>query len=288
VLDGNGRPVPHTLVEVWQANAAGRYPHPRDQHNAPLDPNFPGAGAHADRRRGPLSLRDHPPGEYPWRNHYNAWRPAHIHFSLFGPAIATRLVTQMYFPGDPLMDDDPMFNSVPDERAPQAADLALRLGDDDSRDGARVQVRHRAARARRDADGKLPSGRADHAHLLLADDRAVPAHRHDVDGRRDDGRCFGAGERVTLGGRMIDADGLAVNDADARDLAGERARQVRASRGQPRPAGRSPGFTGFGRVYTDKDGAFRVHTIKPGRVPGPDGHAAGAAPERDDLHARAS
>jgi protocatechuate 3,4-dioxygenase beta subunit len=117
VLDGNGRPVPHTLVEVWQANAAGRYPHPRDQHDAPLDPNFPGAGrtlTDADGRYRFVTIR---PGEYPWRNHYNAWRPAHIHFSLFGPAIATRLVTQMYFPGDPLMDDDPMFNSVPDERA---------------------------------------------------------------------------------------------------------------------------------------------------------------------------
>jgi len=117
VLDGNGRPVPHTLVEVWQANAAGRYPHPRDQHNAPLDPNFPGAGRTLTDAEGRYRFVTIRPGEYPWRNHYNAWRPAHIHFSLFGPALATRLVTQMYFPGDPLMDDDPMFNSVPDERA---------------------------------------------------------------------------------------------------------------------------------------------------------------------------
>ena len=117
VLDGNGRPVPHTLVEVWQANAAGRYPHPRDQHNAPLDPNFPGAGRTLTDGEGRYRFVTIRPGEYPWRNHYNAWRPAHIHFSLFGPAFATRLVTQMYFPGDPLMDDDPMFNSVPDERA---------------------------------------------------------------------------------------------------------------------------------------------------------------------------
>ena len=117
VLDGNGRPVPHTLVEVWQANAAGRYPHPRDQHNAPLDPNFPGAGRTLTDGEGRYRFVTIRPGEYPWRNHYNAWRPAHIHFSLFGPALATRLVTQMYFPGDPLMDDDPMFQSIPDERA---------------------------------------------------------------------------------------------------------------------------------------------------------------------------
>jgi protocatechuate 3,4-dioxygenase, beta subunit len=119
VLDGNARPVANTLVEVWQANAAGRYPHPRDVHNAPTDPNFTGCGrtlTDGDGRYRFVTVR---PGEYPWRNHYNAWRPAHIHFSLFGPAIATRLVTQMYFPGDPLLEYDPMYMSVPDERARQ-------------------------------------------------------------------------------------------------------------------------------------------------------------------------
>jgi len=117
LLDGNGKPVPHSLVEIWQANAAGRYPHKRDNHNAPLDPNFHGAGRTLTDAEGRYRFVTIRPGEYPWRNHYNAWRPAHIHFSLFGPAFATRLVTQMYFPGDPLMEDDPMFNSVPDERA---------------------------------------------------------------------------------------------------------------------------------------------------------------------------
>lgn len=117
VLDANGRPVPHTLVEVWQANAAGRYPHQRDQHNAPTDPNFTGAGRTQTDGEGRYRFITIRPGEYPWRNHYNAWRPAHIHFSLFGPAFATRLVTQMYFPGDPLLDYDPMFTSIPDERA---------------------------------------------------------------------------------------------------------------------------------------------------------------------------
>jgi protocatechuate 3,4-dioxygenase beta subunit len=117
VLDANARPVASTLVEIWQANGAGRYPHKRDNHNAPLDPNFTGCGrtlTDAEGRYRFISIR---PGEYPWRNHYNAWRPAHIHFSLFGPAFVTRLVTQMYFPGDPLLDYDPMYQSIPDERA---------------------------------------------------------------------------------------------------------------------------------------------------------------------------
>jgi len=119
VLDENGRPIPHTLVELWQANAAGKYPHKADQHDAPTDPNFTGAGralTDADGRYRFVTIK---PGEYPWRNHYNAWRPAHIHFSLFGAAFATRLVTQMYFPGDPLLHFDPMYNCVPDEKARQ-------------------------------------------------------------------------------------------------------------------------------------------------------------------------
>ena len=117
VLDENARPVPHTLVEIWQANSAGRYPHRVDQHNAPTDPNFTGCGRALTDAHGNYRFVTIRPGEYPWRNHYNAWRPAHIHFSLFGQAFATRIVTQMYFPGDPLLAEDPMYNCVPDERA---------------------------------------------------------------------------------------------------------------------------------------------------------------------------
>jgi protocatechuate 3,4-dioxygenase beta subunit len=117
VLDENGRPVPHTLVEVWQANAAGRYPHPTDQHNAPLDPNFSGAGRTLTDAEGRYRFITIRPGEYPWRNHHNAWRPAHIHFSLFGQAFLTRMVTQMYFPGDPLLPYDPMFTCIENEAA---------------------------------------------------------------------------------------------------------------------------------------------------------------------------
>ncbi len=117
ILDDHGRPVPNTLVEVWQANAAGRYIHVGDQHDAPLDPNFSGAGRVVTDADGRYRFTTVKPGAYPWRNHHNAWRPAHIHFSLFGRSFASRLVTQMYFPGDPLLPLDPIFNSVPTEAA---------------------------------------------------------------------------------------------------------------------------------------------------------------------------
>ena len=117
VIDEDGRPAPNTLVEVWQANAAGRYLHEIDQHNAPLDPNFAGVGHALTDEQGRYRFVTIRPGEYPWKNHYNAWRPAHIHFSVFGPAFATRLVTQMYFPGDPLIPFDPIYNCTADEAA---------------------------------------------------------------------------------------------------------------------------------------------------------------------------
>ncbi len=117
VLDEDGRPVPHTLVEIWQANAAGRYVHVKDQHPAPLDPNFSGAGRAVTDADGRYRFVTIKPGAYPWRNHHNAWRPAHIHFSLFGPSFLSRVITQMYFPGDPLFPFDPIFQTVTDARA---------------------------------------------------------------------------------------------------------------------------------------------------------------------------
>jgi protocatechuate 3,4-dioxygenase, beta subunit len=113
VIDEYGRPVPNALIEVWQANAAGRYVHKVDQHEAPLDPNFLGAGRCITDAEGNYRFYTIKPGAYPWGNHYNAWRPNHIHFSVFGANIVTRLVTQMYFPGDPLLQYDPIFLSVP-------------------------------------------------------------------------------------------------------------------------------------------------------------------------------
>ncbi|MFN4309324.1 MAG: protocatechuate 3,4-dioxygenase subunit beta [Ferrovibrio sp.] len=117
VLDENGRPVPRTLIELWQANSTGRYRHALDQHDAPLDPNFTGYGRTVTDDEGRYRFITIKPGAYPWRNHHNAWRPQHIHLSLFGPSFMTRLVTQMYFPGDPLLPLDPIFNCVTDQRA---------------------------------------------------------------------------------------------------------------------------------------------------------------------------
>jgi len=119
VLDSGGRPVPDALVEIWQANASGRYAHVVDDHPAPLDPNFTGAGRCLTDSQGRYRFVTIKPGAYPWRNHHNAWRPAHIHFSLFGRAFTQRLITQMYFPSDPLFPLDPIFNSIPDPAARQ-------------------------------------------------------------------------------------------------------------------------------------------------------------------------
>ncbi|WP_082264873.1 protocatechuate 3,4-dioxygenase subunit beta [Rothia kristinae] len=117
VLDSAGRPVRGQLVEIWQANAAGRYIHKRDQHPAPIDPNFTGIGRTITGRDGSYSFVTIKPGPYPWKNHRNAWRPAHIHFSLFGTDFTQRMITQMYFPGDPLFPLDPIYQSIPDPKA---------------------------------------------------------------------------------------------------------------------------------------------------------------------------
>lgn len=119
VIDVNGKPLPDTLLEIWQANAAGRYRHEGDNHPAPLDPNFSGGGRCVTDAQGGYRFVTIKPGAYPWGNDTNAWRPAHIHFSLFGSAFVTRLVTQMYFPGDPLFELDPIANSVSDAKARQ-------------------------------------------------------------------------------------------------------------------------------------------------------------------------
>ncbi len=116
VLDEDGRPQPNTLIEIWQANACGRYVHGVDQHPAPLDPNFTGAGRAVTDADGRYKFVTIKPGAYPWGNHHNAWRPNHIHFSLFGPSFLSRIVTQMYFPGDPLFPFDPIFNSITDAK----------------------------------------------------------------------------------------------------------------------------------------------------------------------------
>jgi protocatechuate 3,4-dioxygenase beta subunit len=117
VVDENDRPVPHTMIEIWQANAAGRYDHPCDQHDAPVDPNFHGGGRVFSDADGWYQFVSIKPGAYPWRNHHNAWRPNHIHYSLFGTGFGQRIITQMYFPGDPLLALDPIYLAVPDPAA---------------------------------------------------------------------------------------------------------------------------------------------------------------------------
>ncbi len=117
ILDGDGHPVRNQLVEIWQANSAGRYIHKRDQHPAPLDPNFTGVGRCITTDDGSYEFTTIKPGPYPWKNHYNAWRPAHIHFSLFGTDFTQRMITQMYFPGDPLFALDPIYQSITDSKA---------------------------------------------------------------------------------------------------------------------------------------------------------------------------
>ena len=119
VLDENGKPLRGAMVEVWQANSSGRYHHIRDQHDAPLDPNFEGRARVFTDDEGNYRFTTVKPGAYPWRNHWNAWRPIHIHFGLHGPGFAQRLVTQMYFPGDPLLDLDPVFQGTADAAARQ-------------------------------------------------------------------------------------------------------------------------------------------------------------------------
>jgi protocatechuate 3,4-dioxygenase, beta subunit len=128
VLDEDGRPIRHALLEIWQSNAAGRYRHELDQHPAPLDPNFVGAGRCLTDDEGRYRFVTVKPGAYPWGNHPNAWRPAHIHFSVFGRAFTQRLVTQMYFPGDPLFEYDPIFHAVRDPRARELLVARFDLG----------------------------------------------------------------------------------------------------------------------------------------------------------------
>ena len=117
IVDEDGHALPNTLVEIWQCNAAGRYQHPVDQHDAPLDPHFHGGGMVLTDAQGHYIFTTIKPGAYPWGNHPNAWRPAHVHFSVFGESVLQRLVTQMYFPGDPLLAYDPIFGGLPSDKA---------------------------------------------------------------------------------------------------------------------------------------------------------------------------
>ena len=267
VLDSDGRPVPDTLVEIWQANAAGRYAHRVDDHPAPLDPNFDGAGrclTDSERRYRFVTIK---PGAYPWGNHLNAWRPAHIHFSLFGQAFTQRLVTQMYFPGDPLFGQDPIFNSMPDAKARERliARFDLELTEPEWALGYRWDIVLRGREADR-LRGKVATGAAaDHA---VADRRAVP------------------GDRAAVAGRAVRrAGGDAGRDHDHRP--GHRRRTISRCRTRwsrpgrptrtagstiaddPRGAARVRGrlgSAGSAGARPTREGRYRIVTVRPGRA----------------------
>lgn len=261
VLDEDGRPMPHTLLEVWQANAAGRYLHRWDQHDAPLDPNFTGQGSmltDADGNYRFVSIR---PGCYPWRNHYNAWRPAHIHFSVFGPAFATRLVTQMYFPGDPLLAMDPIFNCTADEVARRrliaAFDWETTIPETALGYHFDLILRGRDATPMEDAP-RVPTTTSQTVGPFFQIG-FEPLQRVDV------GSAETPGERVTVEGRIVDGAGNGVPDACLEIW------QADPNGRYPNPETREDGgsdFDGFGRIPTDEQGRFRFTTIKPGAVAG--------------------
>jgi len=233
VLDENGLPVPGILVEIWQANAAGRYNHKRDLHDAPLDPNFTGTGRTVTDADGWYQFQTIKPGAYPWGNHHNAWRPAHIHFSLFGPSVLTRLVTQMYFPGDPLLEYDPIYNCVPDTRAKERLIASF------------------------DLEKTIPF------YAL--------GYRWDIGltwlNREDLTVAATLGERVAISGQVVDGNGDVVNDAMLEVWQANAAGKYDHPEDEQDKA-LDPNFEGFGRVPVDAEGRFRFTTIKPGAVPG--------------------
>ena len=297
VLDDRGNPRRTRWSRSGRPTPPGRYIHERDQWPGPLDPNFLGIGRCLTDDEGIYRFLTVMPGVYPWKNHHNAWRPAHIHFSLFGSSLASRLVTQMYFPDDPLLSLDPIFSAIPNDRRAPADDRAYahdvtepewalgyrwdivlrRSGGDAVRGDAPGAARSGTMSARRSRlDDDLADGRAVLPRLALLRDAAnnvlvgaeTTRRAHPDRGTRHRRR------RRRRPGR------------DGRDLAGERARPLQPPARPAGPAARSRTFTGFGRVRdrrrTDASGST---TIKPGPVPFDDTRA-GAAPQRARLRAR--
>ena len=254
VLDSDGRPVRNALIEIWQANAAGRYRHHVDQHPAPLDPNFTGAGRCMTDDDGRYRFVSIKPGAYPWKNHDNAWRPAHIHLSVFGRAFTERLVTQMYFPGDPLFPYDPIFQSVRDPRARERMISAFDLAT------------------------TAPSGRSRYRFdVVLGGSGGDPAGER-VSLPRTPAQTVGPFFDFALCARPASelvASGRAGRDPDR----GRRARRRRRARARRHGRDLAGGCRGAlrrrrsagGAAPTDADGRFAFTTVKPGAVREPDG-----------------
>ena len=264
VIDGDGRVVPDTLVEVWQANAAGRYHHPGDERDsAPLDPHFSGAGrtlTDADGRYRFVTIK---PGAHPWKNHQNAWRPAHIYFSVFGGAFTQRLVTQMYFPDDPLLPYDPILASVPEAARPRlVASFDLGASKPEWALAFRwdIVLRGQAARRVREAGPvTLPP---------LTPAQTVGSFVS-LGLTWEDGPCVvdpATPGAIRIAGRLIDGRGDAVGDGLIETW-------------QAGPDGRFPqpgdeaAFRGFGRCLTNAQGAWEIVTLKPAPLPTADGSA---------------
>ena len=266
VLDEDGRAVPDALVEIWQCNAAGRYHHPGDQHDAPLDPNFYGGGRARADAEGRYQFTTIKPGAYPWGNHHNAWRPAHIHFSLFGPAFATRLITQMYFPDDPLLALDPIYNSVPDV----AARKRLRPPST-SRPPSRISPWATASTSCCAAatpllwktnmpDGLTPSQTIGPFYWGTL----VKAYEADL------APPGVAGERIALALTLHDVNGAVIPDGMVEIWqANSHGRYAHPEDRRNLPL--DADFDGFGRASTDTAGVARFTTVRPGRVPWPEG-----------------
>ena len=264
VLDEDERPVPNTLIEIWQANAAGRYHHPVDQHNAPLDPNFTGAGRCVTNENGEYRYLTIKPGAYPWLNHTNAWRPAHIHLSLFGPSFVTRLVTQFFFPGDPLIPLDPIFNSVPTKSGRE------RLMSSYAHDVTEPDSRWVIASTSFCADVKRRL-RGTAMKKQTPSQTVGPFYCHRSDAQADERHGDGStqGQRIRIEGQVFDGDGAAIPDVMVEIWqANAYGRYNHPDDKQEKPL--DPTFTGWGRSGTDEKCFYSFETIKPGPVPGSD------------------
>ncbi len=272
VLDEDGRPVRRSLIEVWQANASGKYPHPVDDHEAPLDPNFLGMGQLLTDDEGRYRIVTVKPGAYPWQNHAFGWRPAHIHLSLFGNAYAQRLITQMFFPGDPLAGHRSDLQQRSRGRT-RASDCGSRSRARYRGCGARVPVRHHPARAGGHADGDVimakptPSqtvGPFFARELLWSDGvRSVPGH----------------GNRTTLDGTGVRRQWRSHRRCPHGDLAGGRGRTLAPGSDGARPCG-------YGRVSTDTDGRVYDRDHHARLVQGPGRRNVRPSDQRDDFRPR--